>query len=102
MHYQGPPPIFYKNPGLAAVLSFFWMGLGQIYNGQIAKGIVFIIAYTISWILMLVIIGFITTPIMFIYGIYDAYSSAQKINIELARQAGGPGAYGGQPGPPVN
>jgi TM2 domain-containing membrane protein YozV len=28
-----------KNPGLAAVLSFFISGLGQIYNGQIAKGV---------------------------------------------------------------
>jgi TM2 domain-containing membrane protein YozV len=28
-----------KNPGVAAILSFFWPGLGQIYNGQIAKGI---------------------------------------------------------------
>ncbi|MFZ5980697.1 MAG: hypothetical protein ACOYVF_08705 [Candidatus Zixiibacteriota bacterium] len=95
-----PPPVFYKNPGLAAVLSFFWMGLGQIYNGQIAKGIAFIIFYSISWLLMLVLIGFITTPILFIYGIYDAYKSAQKINMDLARQAG---AYSGsQPGPPVN
>lgn len=102
MHYQGPPPIFYKNPGLAAVLSFFWMGLGQIYNGQIAKGIVFIVAYAISWVLMLVLIGFITTPVLFIYGIYDAYASAQKINMELARHAGGPGSYGGQPGPPIH
>jgi len=91
-----PPPVFYKNPGLAAVLSFFWMGLGQIYNGQIAKGIAFIVFYAVSWILMIAIIGFITTPILFIYGIYDAYKSAQKINIDLARQAGA------QTGPPVN
>jgi len=28
-----------KNPGVAAVLSFFFSGLGQIYNGQILKGI---------------------------------------------------------------
>ena len=39
------PPVFYKNPGLAAVLSFFYMGLGQIYNGQISKGIIFIVVY---------------------------------------------------------
>jgi TM2 domain-containing membrane protein YozV len=32
------PPIFYKNPSIATILSFFWMGLGQIYNGQIGKG----------------------------------------------------------------
>lgn len=84
------PPVFYKNPGLAAVLSFFWMGLGQIYNGQIAKGIAFIIFYAISWILVFLLIGLITTPILFIYGIYDAYKSAQKINIDLARQYSSP------------
>jgi TM2 domain-containing membrane protein YozV len=103
MNYQTPPPVFYKNPGLAAVLSFFYMGLGQIYNGQIAKAIVFIIAYTISWILMLVVIGFITTPIMWVYGIWDAYSSAQKINADIAFRSG-QGFNQGMPpqGPPVN
>ena len=81
------PPPSYKNAGLAAVLSFFFMGLGQIYNGQIAKGIIFIIAYGISWVLMLIIIGFITTPILWIYGIWDAYRSAEKINMDLAHRA---------------
>jgi len=41
-------PVFYKNPGIATVLSFFWMGLGQLYNGQIAKGIGFCIVYAIT------------------------------------------------------
>ena len=81
-----PPPVMYKNPGLAAVLSFFYMGLGQIYNGQIAKGIAFIIAYTISWILTAVLIGLITTPILFFYGMYDAYKSAEKVNFDIARR----------------
>jgi len=87
---QQNAPVFYKNPGLAAVLSFFWMGLGQIYNGQLAKGILFMIVYGFSWVLMFVLIGFITTPILFIYGIWDAYSSAEKINQWLAQQAGQP------------
>jgi len=90
------PPVFYKNPGLAAILSFFYMGLGQIYNGQIAKGIFFIVAYSISIALMLILIGFITTPILFIYGMYDAYKSAEKINKDIAR------TVGTQNGPPVN
>ena len=89
---QGPYPHSYKNPGLAAVLSFFYMGLGQIYNGQIAKGIVFIVAYSISWALLVsvifTIIGIITTPALFIYGMYDAYKSAEKINFDIARRAG--------------
>jgi TM2 domain-containing membrane protein YozV len=81
-------PVFYKNPGLAAVLSFFYMGLGQIYNGQIGKGIAFIVAYTISWILVFVLIGIITTPILWIYGMYEAYKSAEKINFDIARTQG--------------
>lgn len=83
---QQNPPVFYKNPGLAAVLSFFWMGLGQIYNGQIGKGILFMIMYGFSILLMFILIGFITTPILFIYGIWDAYSSAEKINRYLSQQ----------------
>jgi TM2 domain-containing membrane protein YozV len=82
-----PPPLIYKNPGLAAVLSFFWMGLGQIYNGQLAKGIVFIVAYGLSWLLMIIVIGFITTPLLWLFGIYDAYKSAEKINVAMAHQA---------------
>lgn len=37
-----------KNPGIAAVLSFLITGLGQIYNGQIGKGIGFVVVY-LSW-----------------------------------------------------
>lgn len=98
--YPPPPPVFYKNPGLAAVLSFFYMGLGQIYNGQIAKGIVFIVMFTISWILIFVLIGIVTTPILFIYGMWDAYASAQKINARLAHESSAGGTR--QPGPGVN
>lgn len=72
-----------KSPGLAAVLSFFFCGLGQIYNGQILKGLIFLVAYLISWSMMWILIGFITTPILWIWGIVDAYSKAQKINAQV-------------------
>lgn len=78
-------PKFYKNPAIATILSFFFMGLGQIYNGQIGKGVGFIVLYSISWLLMFIIIGFITTPILWIWGMIDANNSAKKINEELAR-----------------
>src|SRR5579859_5896279 len=47
-----PPPrailmVSQKSSGLAAVMSFFWSGLGQIYTGQIGKGIVMMIFYPI-------------------------------------------------------
>jgi TM2 domain-containing membrane protein YozV len=69
-----------KNPGVAAVLSFFFCGLGQIYNGQIFKGIVMFVAYSISLLMMFILIGFITSPILWIWGIYDAYRNAERIN----------------------
>jgi len=62
------------------------MGLGQIYNGQIGKGIVFIILYGISVALMFVVIGFVTTPILWIWGMVDANNSAKKINEKLATE----------------
>jgi len=80
------PPKFYKNPTTATILSFFVMGLGQIYNGQIGKGIMFIILYVISWLLMFVIVGFITTPILWIWGMVDANRSAKKINEKIAAE----------------
>jgi TM2 domain-containing membrane protein YozV len=69
-----------KNPGVAAVLSFFITGLGQIYNGQILKGVLFIVIQAINLLLMYVLIGFITSPIFWIWGMVDAYGTAEKIN----------------------
>lgn len=60
-----------KNPGLAAVLSFLIIGLGQIYNGQIGKGIGLMVAAGISGFLCTVIIGFVLLPIVWIYGIWE-------------------------------
>jgi len=77
-------PKFYKNPTTATILSFFIMGLGQIYNGQIGKGIIFIVLYIISIALVFIIVGFITTPILWIWGMVDANKSAKKINEEMA------------------
>lgn len=79
-------PKFYKNPAIATILSFFFAGLGQIYNGEIGKGIVFIVLYGISFALMLIVIGFITTPILWIWGMVDANKSAKRINQQLASQ----------------
>lgn len=72
-----------KSPGVAAVLSFFFMGLGQFYNGEFAKGFLFLILYGVSIALMMVFIGFITTPILWIWGMIDAYRHAEAYNMSL-------------------
>jgi TM2 domain-containing membrane protein YozV len=69
-----------KNPGLAAVASYFFAGLGQIYNGDILKGVLLMIVQVINVLLCFVLVGFLTYPVVWIYGIWDAYKSAEKFN----------------------
>ena len=64
-----------KNPFLAAVCSFFIPGLGQVYNGETAKG-VGIFAGTFIGLFLLIRPGLI----VWICGWYDAYTTATKMN----------------------
>ena len=73
-----------KNPVLAAILSFLIVGVGQIYLGLTKKGLILLLAAIISGVLMLVFIGFITWFIVWLYAIYDAYNSAEKMNRGIA------------------
>ncbi|HNI41418.1 MAG TPA: tetratricopeptide repeat protein, partial [Methanoregulaceae archaeon] len=63
-----------KNPLLAALLSII-PGLGQAYNGQILRGLLFFFATGIG-LLLLVFPGII----VWIFGIYDSYRTAKKMN----------------------
>lgn len=69
-----------KSAGLAAVLSALINGLGQIYNGQILKGIIIILVQAINGLLTAVLIGWILLPIVWVWAVYDAYRGAEKIN----------------------
>jgi len=92
-----------KNPGVAAVLSFIFNGLGQLYNGEIKKGLVLIFVSSIFIILTIVgavivgvwlfhlqqkallvwgcsmfCIGIAGACVVGIYSIVDAYKKAQR------------------------
>lgn len=69
-----------KSAGLAALLSFLIVGVGQMYNGQIGKGILLLIGAIVSGLLFFVVIGFFTWFIIWLYSIFDAYNTANKIN----------------------
>ncbi|KKH93181.1 hypothetical protein EO95_00255 [Methanosarcina sp. 1.H.T.1A.1] len=69
-----------KSPDIAAILSFLWVGLGQIYNGQLGKGLLFMVLQIANCFLFALVIGLITVPAFWFYGIYDAYTIAEKIN----------------------
>jgi len=55
-----------RSAPLAGVLSFVIAGLGQIYNGQVGKGVLIFLTsiFVVPWII----------------GIFDAYGTAKKIN----------------------
>ena len=77
--YQPQP----KNPALAAILSFLISGLGQIYNGEVVKGVVIIAVQVVNALLAMIIIGIFTGIAVWIWSIYDAYKTAEKINQEM-------------------
>ena len=69
-----------RSPVLAAVLSLIFSGLGQIYNGQITKGVVFIVVQLINAALTTVLIGFVLMPIVGLWAMIDAYIVARRNN----------------------
>jgi TM2 domain-containing membrane protein YozV len=87
MRYSPPP----KSPAAALLLSLF-PGLGQIYNGQPAKALVFFFAQVASIYAASTIDGMpygFFIPFVYLYNLVDAWRSASMIN---ARAAGGGGA----------
>ena len=69
-----------RSPIVAAILSLIVAGLGQIYNGQIVKGIVFIVLQLINGALTVVLIGWILMPIVGLWAMIDAYLVAKRGN----------------------
>jgi TM2 domain-containing membrane protein YozV len=71
-----------RNPLLAAILSVIVAGLGQIYNGQIGKGIVFMILQLINTALTVVLIGWVLMPIVGLWTTGGAESTAPRRRLE--------------------
>lgn len=69
-----------RNPIIAAILSLIVAGLGQIYNGQLLKGVLFIIAQVINGLLLYVLVGFVTMPLVGLWAVLDAYLVAKRDN----------------------
>ena len=102
-----------KSSGAAAVLSFFWCGLGQIYNGQIGKGLLMMVCYPpIMWFgVMLTFFGAVAAGgaasssdqaagsgvallglgflvgggSLWVFGMVNAYRTAERLNEEQLR-----------------
>ena len=71
-----------KSPGLAAFLSL-WPGLGQVYNGQIARAFVFFFAFVGSIYLTATGHEFpfaFLIPFVYLFNMIDAWKGATTIN----------------------
>jgi len=63
-----------KTPGVALLLSFFISGAGQMYNGQVGKGILMLLGTIALWFVLL---GWI----VWIWSMVDAYHIAKRLNL---------------------
>lgn len=80
-----------KSEALALILSLLIPGLGQIYNGQVSKGAMMIVAAIVCAVLIFVFfpIG-ILYIVLWIYSMYDAFKDAKEYNQYLLSHNGNP------------
>lgn len=106
--YRGPQVQYITtssaNGGLAAVLSFFWCGLGHIYAGKIGKGIMLMLLYPCFFafgyllffgglletassgaagaVVSLIGLAFLVCAgIVWVYGMVDSYNLAKRASV---------------------
>lgn len=75
-----------KNSKLAIFLSLLWAGLGQLYNGEKAKGFITIIVQIILFLLVDSSFNFlIIFPLgLLLWSAHDAYNNAERQNFAIA------------------
>jgi TM2 domain-containing membrane protein YozV len=71
------PGAFPEKYGMAALLSFFLPGLGQIVKGQIAKAILIWVSLVVFILLSFVVVGIPLLVVLWFWQIYDAYNLPQ-------------------------
>ena len=69
-----------KKVWVAVLLSLLLVGLGHFYLGLPKKGAMLLIITIVCFMLIFVGIGIILYPLVLIYGIYDAYTSAVALS----------------------
>ena len=71
-----------KSLKIAFAASFFVPGLGQMYCGEILRGIVIFFAFIVALMRVYIYIGPLLAPIVWALNLYDVYRLVQKINGE--------------------
>jgi len=70
-----------KSPGVAVLLSLLICGAGQLYNGEVAKGILMFIGCAVLWTVTL---GWIIS----IWSMIDAYGTAKRLSSHVVYTGG--------------
>jgi TM2 domain-containing membrane protein YozV len=75
--YAGPPGglVDPKNAGIALLISFFIPGVGSLYAGKTSTGVIILDGYIVSWLLTLIIIGFVGVFGFWVWGMIDAHQA---------------------------
>ncbi|ELZ91926.1 TM2 domain-containing protein [Haloferax mucosum ATCC BAA-1512] len=74
------------NPFVAALLSAIFPGMGQLYNRELGRGLVFAVAMVVASFSVVIAVGLVLAPAVWIYAIYDAYTRAELRATELQRE----------------
>jgi TM2 domain-containing membrane protein YozV len=76
-----------KSPGVALLFSFLLCGTGQMYNRQVAKGILIIVGCIVLFSMGTVSSGFFLCYVaVWIWQLFDAYSTAKKMNLRYQQR----------------
>ena len=73
-------PVEEKNIIVSIILSVIFPGLGHFYLNLNHKGAIFLIAYIISAILILLLVGFILVWVVWIWALVDVIQSTNALN----------------------
>jgi TM2 domain-containing membrane protein YozV len=74
------PTVAPKSPAVSVLLSVFIPGLGSMVNGNGGVGAAILVLNIIGWVLAILLIGVPLLVGTWIWGLVDAYQSAQRWN----------------------
>ena len=78
-----------RNPVIAALLSLIIPGLGQVYAGDLYRGLALFAALVVSLCLIALVIGFFTFLATWIFAVSDAYKMVKKQNNGVEKRRDG-------------
>jgi TM2 domain-containing membrane protein YozV len=77
-----------KSGGVAILLSLLFTGAGHWYSGEVGRGFAFLAAAFVAALSLLILIGFLALPAIWIWAAIDANKAAERYNQRLLHAGG--------------